>query len=502
MITRTLQTRRTGMGLKQSGLHLPARITWGPTLVFLVVPLFIQSILGANLVVLLITLFIAILSLFGFWLLGAYNAAGWLSLLFVMSNILVALYAKTLLGQPLDLYLYSPVESFIILFVGTVSLVIALVLVRSVPIGRPLFLPVDDPRFLRFLSIATFFIGVLFWALNAYYSRQIGFTGPKEQGFGGFAVFRALLLMGVIAGTAEVLEQSNGRRSLNTRILVMLGASFVMGMIDNSKTSIAMPVASYFATSLFYRSKLTWNQLGVALGFVIVLALVAGPAIHFHRAADIQGLTFGERIAYLRANWEDITSPGTLALYQEVASLQFRGGYYDYFGSGHQMLLGRFTSIQQIDPVITEVNRQGTLGGSVLWPAFARLVPGFLYPDKPAYVESYHILVRLGLILPEGGKFPTVPLIAQTYAAYGTAGLLIIPFVTFFVFLLMLKKLGWRLYRNVYAIFFFCVFIVLYTAQGSFGQYIGSVLRNFPLLAVVLLVLGWSYRRLLLVPRS
>jgi len=125
----------------------------------------------------------------------------------------------------------------------------------------------------------------------------------------------------------------------------------------------------------------------------------------------------------------------------------------------------------------------------VVWPAFERLVPSFIDPDKPRDYESYVLLVHLGIIDPEGGKFPTVPLVAQSYAAYGLVGVLVIPFLTYVVFLLALKKLGWNLYRNVFAIFFFCSFLVVYSNQGDLGQFSGQVLRDFPLLALALWLL-------------
>lgn len=177
---------------------------------------------------------------------------------------------------------------------------------------------------------------------------------------------------------------------------------------------------------------------------------------------------------------------GAFGHYSSLADQQFVGGYYNYFGGNTgQMLLGRYASIQQVDPVVDQVNAQGALGGSVIWPAFTRLLPRFINPDKPEYTNAFLITVRLGLQDWENGKFPTVPLVAQAYAGYGYGGLLAIPFVTFVVFLLALKKLGWKLYRNVYAIFFFCDFVVVYANQGTLGQYAGSILRSFPLLALV-----------------
>ena len=179
----------------------------------------------------------------------------------------------------------------------------------------------------------------------------------------------------------------------------------------------------------------------------------------------------------------------------EVASLDFGSGYYDYFGKGSgQMLLGRYASIQQIDPVIATVNRRGFRGGSVIWPAFPRLLPTFVYPNKPRDMESLVLLVQLGIMDPEGNKYPTVPLLAQSYAGYGITGVLVIPFLVFVGFLLALKKLGWNLHRNVFAIFFLCVFLVVYANQGDLGQYAEAVLRSFPLLAATLWLVSRRYR--------
>jgi len=209
--------------------------------------------------------------------------------------------------------------------------------------------------------------------------------------------------------------------------------------------------------------------------------------IHTFRVLGIQDLPWRQRVTLIQRGIEDVLASRDLERYQKLATGDFLQGYYNYFGGGSgQMLLGRYASIQQMDPVIATAGRQGVLGGDVVWTAFPRLLPSFVYPDKPRYIEGYHILVQLGIIDPEGGKYPTVPLVAQVYAAYGVSGLVVIPFLTFLGFLLTLKKFGWQLYRNVFAIFFFCVFIVVYTNQADMAEYAEAALRTFPLLALLL----------------
>ena len=229
------------------------------------------------------------------------------------------------------------------------------------------------------------------------------------------------------------------------------------------------------------------------------MAAVIGPMIHVYRALGIHDIPWRQRLSLMERGVNDALTRGDVAFYQEVAaevaSVDFGSGYYDYFGTGSgQMLLGRYASIQQIDPVIATVNRRGFSGGSVLWPAFQRLVPTFVYPGKPRDTEGFLLLVQLGISDPEGNKYPTVPLLAQSYAGYGLTGVLLIPFLVFVGLLLAMKKLGWNLYRNVFAIFFFCVYLVVYANQGELNQYAEAVLRSFPLLAGTVWLLSRLHR--------
>ena len=439
-----------------------------------------QFALGAAPVVLALATIACLAGLAGFRIVGAHHAAGWLAFFFILGNVIVALVAKTILLQPLESNLYAPFDSFLVLTAGSVVLLIALLISLTIPVGKPLFRPVRDVRLLRWLSNSAFALGTMLWYLNRL------FQDPQGSGFGGLAVFWNLVLMAVIARTEMVLERSDGRRSVDTQLLLILVALVAVGLIDNSKTEVALPIVAYFATSLFYRRGITLGQVAAGVIGLILMAGLVGPMIHIHRAQRGQDLPWQERVALIERGVKHASVAGRLEPYKELAYQQFLSGYYNYFGEGRgQMLVGRYASIQQIDPVIANVSRHGTLGGAVIWPFFTRLLPSLIYPDKPRYIESYYLLVHLGLIDPEGGKYPTVPVVAQSYAAYGATGLLVIPFLTFLGFMLALKKLGWRLYRNVFAIFFFCVFTVVYANQGDLGQYAGSVLRSFPLLAVV-----------------
>lgn len=451
----------------------------------------VQLTLSADPTVLTIAVLSSALGLCSFRMLGTYNLASWVVLLYILGNVLVALYAKTLLGQPLDSHLSAPELSFLVLLICVGALSIAAFLVRRIHIGSALFTGTSDLRFLVFLSWVCFGLGTFFWIFNRW------LQGPEGSGVGGLAVFRDLLVMAVIARTAMLLLRGDCRWNMDVRLAFMIMAAMLMGFLDNQKTAVALPVAGHFLTVLFFRHGLPWRSMALAAAGAIFFVALLSPVIHALRAMGQQQLGLSERIEFVVQHLKQLAAdPTSREQLAEAAAAPFEHGYYAYFGDGGkgQMLLGRFASVQQIDPVIAAVGRSRPLGGEAVWPALARMVPSFINPGKPEYIEAYHTLVHYRLIHPAGGKFPTLPLAGQSYAAYGWPGVVLIPFFTFLVFFLVLKKLGWNLHQNIYAIFFLCSFVLIYANQGDFGQYAGAVLRNFPLFAAVFWLIHLSYR--------
>lgn len=452
------------------------------------VAMLIQLALGASPLVVLLAALACGFGLYAFAAMGVYNLGAWLIFFYVLGNVLVALYAKTLMGQPLDSYLTASVDAYLVVLAGATAMMLALIAARFIKLGRPLFRQVSDLRHLRFLSWGCFVLGSIFWFMNRL------FQDPTGNGFGGVAVFSTLLLMAVIARTAFLLERSADHRSFDWKLGLILVASVFMGLLDDVKTMTALPVVSYFATVFFYRGGIrVRHAMGLGAGCLVYVLFVA-PMVHAYRAFGEQQMNIEQRVQLLESGFLAVVRGDTFTHYEELANRGFQGGYYGYFGGGKgQMLLGRYASVQQVDPVVASVNRLGMLGGAVIWPAFTRLLPRFLYPDKPKFTEGYLIIGHLGLINWGSGKYPTVPLVAQAYAGYGVTGLVLIPFFVFLGFLLALKKLGWNLHRNVYAIFFLCDFVIVYANQGDLSQYAGTVLRNFPFLAFIFWFLSFIY---------
>lgn len=449
----------------------------------------VQVALGCDLIVLLCALLSVAIGLIGFSSIAPRNISGWAFLLYVVGNVLVALYAKTVLGQPLDSYLYAPELSFFVLLICELGLFLALLIAQLIPVGRPILGGTADRSQLAFLSWSCLVLGVVFWYINRL-SSDLTAAGSS---FGGVNVFRDLLLMSVIARTAMVVLASKGARNFDLSLLIIILCSVGMGILDNSKTHAALPVVSFLCSIAFFGGRIHRRYIVAIVLAGLFFSVVLSPMINSYRRLGVHGMTISERIDLIGDSIATAVRDGNVDRFNQIADDPSL--YYHYFGVGTgQLILGRYASVQQVDPVVAVSSRQGELGGSVLWPAFSFLVPSFLYPDKPQGTQAYQIVTALGLYDPAGGKFPTVPLASQAFAAYGWPGLLTVPFATFFVFFMVMKKVGWQMHRNVYSIFFLCQFVIVFFSQGDFAQYVGQVFRTTPLFVAMFLLLNALHR--------
>jgi hypothetical protein len=451
----------------------------------------LQTMLGASLALVLLSLITIGAGLLTFATLGAYNAAAWMALFYALGNGLVAMYAKTVLGQPLDSHLQDPLNSHLMLAISSGGLLAAMVLAKTIKVGLPILQSVARPSVLGRFALGCFVLGMVSFVINRLLNEG------DDRGFGGLALFRDLLFMAVISSTAKVLEETQNRRSYDLTTLVFLASGVFVGLIDNQKTQAALPVVAYFATVVFYRRGVNWAPIVGLTVCGIAFSVLLAPTVHALRAMGQQSMSLEERVGFVASTtMELLERPEKLMVLEQLAEGQFTNSYYNYFGDSgtSQMLLGRYVNIQQIDPVIAQVNRRGPRGGDAVWPALLRLLPSFLYKEKSEYREEFLTILHYGLISPDAGRYPTLPIAGQAYAAYGIWGVLAIPFASFLLLGLVVKKFGWSTNRNIFGIFFFVHFVVVYANQGSFGQYVGTALRSLPIFAVLFVVITYVAR--------
>ncbi len=454
---------------------------------------FIQLAFGANPFIVLTALLSVTISVIVLLNGGYRDSLSIVGFFFVFNTVTFAMVLKTALLQPLESNLFQPTTSFIIVLLGAIELLLALYIVKLTPVGRPLFKPTQNLDFLKYLAIICFVFGIFFWLLNQKFlinRRDIYYS--EDVSFGGFASMVPIFYMSIIAATAHVILSTKGKKSINIWIIVLLGVGILIGIVESRKLELGYTFLSYYLASFYFRRYFTKSQIITFVVFVLFAFFVFGPIVHTFRT-QLWFLSFDKRIEFLRDNWREVLQPSQLENYlNKLLSTQRTSYEYAYFGNS-LFFIDRFATVQHTDLIVDSVEDQHTLGASVIVDGYEKLLPGILYPQKSTISQADQITWELGLRRYGVIGFPTVPLLGHAYAGLGWIGVLFIPLYIFILLFLILKKIGSNLYQNVYAIFFL-VPLLINIQQWTHTQYVYRLLREFPVLVILLLLFIQSFK--------
>ncbi|HYK34996.1 hypothetical protein [Alloacidobacterium sp.] len=452
-----------------------------------IVSALVQIMLGVSFGVLAFALCSIAAGLLGFAMLGAYNLAAWWCLAYTLGNVLIALYAKTIFGQTLDSNLYTPLSSFVVEAICSFSFLCALLISTWINVGEPIFTPITDLGVLSFLSWVCFTIGIAVLLFHQYVDTR------NNVEYGGITFLGDFVSMGIIARTSYVLTRSKGRRYFDSVLVAMLFLATAVGILGNGKTTTAAPWISFFATILFFKGSLPWRYIiGLACG-VVVFASAIAPAIHVFRNMGLRNLTLTEEIQAFEYTIPLILSPEEFSFKTGELDRQPSGYYYYFGGNKAQIILGRYVSVQQIDPAIAATEASEPMGSDLVVSALRRQLPTFVDPNKPKTTNAFMILVHDGLTNASHGAYPTLPFAGEIYVAFGMNGVIYVPFLVFLACMLVLKKVGWSLHQNIVAIYIFCIDVV-HIQESDLSGFIGFIFRYIPLMCLILLLLMKMYR--------
>jgi hypothetical protein len=457
-----------------------------------------QLVLGEDLFTLVYALFGIYIGLFVFSRFSATNSGAWFLFFYLFGNTLFAVILKSILSQTLSSYAYSAQASYFVEMLGISMMGLALLCVSKLGVGRPIFVPLLDVDRLNVFSIVAFVVGCIGWKFSGALNVQSDIGNVTGN---GFSVFKDAIFMSIICRTAVVILKDKTKYPFDFILFTMIAVAVLLGSVSNSKTYIALPVVAYIVTIIFFKK-------AIPIGYIASIAIageifsnVIAPMMQALRYLGQQSLSVSARIDLIVRGFDSLISGTDLAAYMKSTTTLWGGDYYDYFGPNGfgQTLAGRYASIQQIDPVVVAAQKFGQFSYPLIVNSIKGAVPGILYSQKPLYGSPFEILVHYGIIPFYSGKNPTLPLMGQTCAVYGLVWGCVVAFFVFFFFLLFLKKIGFDLYRNVFAIFFLVQFTVVYASQGVIEQYLDQILREFPTWVILFLIIQKLPKRMLMI---
>lgn len=466
------------------------------TLIFVICSA-VQLGLGANPWALIFAAGIVSIGFTAILLFGLAHLGALLVFLFCMNNVFWGVILKTAYMQPVDSNLHAPIESFAVIFLGSLVFLLALLLVNFLDTGKQLFVAGGSPRVLKKLSIYAGIAGTGFWIASQYLLvdprvANVQGVGALSSSFGGgFGVFQSLVFFALICATVSHIYRTHGKSTLSVTGIVLLSLCFVMSIVSNDKRVLAYGLLAYTLPCVYVRGKITRKQLVLGCLALIFIVEIFAPLVQTLRQEGIRYMSFPQRIEFAIQEVPKLLEPQNRQKLDKAVEAASADSYTDYFGQSqsNMLLLGRFVALQYVDPVVGAVQAPGShQGGWVITQALTASLPHILYPDKPLFSDQDQLTWKLGIRRYGVVGFPVVPLVAESYAIYGWISVILVPFFVFFVLLLALKKLGWSLQDDIFAIFFL-VQLALGVHQFSLEQWVSFLSRDVSVVVVAIYLL-------------
>lgn len=383
----------------------PDYIKYQHALAFAICLLAAQLLLGTSAV------YAIIIFLYVLFTITAFNIAGGLSTFsgsFIafqsLQSIMIAQVAKVFYLQPADLNLHSPVTTAAVYASGEFSLIFAVAFARRYRRRPPVLDSRADAKFTMAISMSASAIGIL----SAFLVGTVGTDvyGNVEQGsvWSYLNQLGNFLLIGIVVGTAHIIQVSQGRRSARWWTIIPMAIYLTLGIVNNTKQGIYQPLALWVMVCAIYRYKFNRMQVVGLIASGIAGVMVVFPVVQYSRGYVREGALLN-RAVLVYDFMRDHSISEIRASYKADEELKEEGahaGYYFYYGKDAQ-LLDRVSLISVDDAAVNYTLRTGTHGYDAFTQIFIAMIPRVFLPDKDKYL---HISIvndlgrELGILAP------------------------------------------------------------------------------------------------------
>ncbi len=434
------------------------------------------------------TVFAALLPI---WVYGVGRTIGVFYLFVCCYWGLNALVVKSVLLQPLDSYLYTPVLSHLIAFIGIGGASLGAVLARPLLQVLPqIRWPSATPDFLRSVSLAGLAIGLVGLVLSR--------LGGQAQALSIY--LSSYFILAFSAECARELLLTKGRRHTSVFGVVIAALLILFSIASNSKFGImAIPLA-YVVTVFAFGGRFRISHAILGVVAAIFLSSVVFPAISFIARGDREQVSTTQLVANTFVAMQKLATGDESVRVQlaarEAGNMRAGGWRYDIPYQRHAPLIfERFLMVPFVDAVARRLSLSGPFAGpSFITSQLANTLPGFLNPNKVETYSGNDIVVSLRLADAGFAGFPTMGWPAEAFYAGDLSFVFLSSAVVFFVFSLCLSLLMGVSAGNIFAVFVITRYFHLLTCS-VFSNYAYFMIRQFPvdliLFAAILLFARW-----------
>ena len=408
----------------------------------------VQLFLGCSISILILCTLTIGLSL-GMAARWRYDLYAILSLVVGVRYVIFPLVMKTWYGQALDENLSYPFEAYL-LTAAIVSLDVSVFWIVRVNDRGTSYINLDveseDLFSVRNLAFAIGVLSYLIYILSKPTSASVSSSGSLVI----LAVLNRFLVLGLIIQTAKGALSYGRRGFITLGLLIGLLFQFIAATIINSRGTLAAAVAGIALMALYCRAVRLRHIIG-GMVFLAFFGAVVSPVALYLRTQRENVPTAQFAALALTTVVQALTSPSYLESINDY-NASARGAPkeeqtfgYDYYRLKSQSnVLNRLSFVALVDWAYVGFADRQPLGWRVLEDGLERIVPSFLWSDKPAksYGSGDYIAWSTGQYPVGRAAFLNYTLAMEGFASFGWIGLLVYPLVFLLPLLFTLSKIA------------------------------------------------------------
>lgn len=414
---------------------------------------------------------------------GAFHLLGLIAFVFVARYVWVASLLKLALGQTLESNLFRPEETFLMMLVVSIQLVVAFEVVSRFPLPGPWMPEFHSLNEMRLFSYVTCAVGMGFMVLMAANRRK----EPELAGFNFLA--ENVFPMSIVSRTAYVCLRWKNAKTLDLGLVLMLGMGIGIAFFVGQKIMAFSCLLGYSITLICLRKSIPAGMVVLAGTVMVVLVTVVTPVVNLLRETEKMDFkTPGEKAVILADRFWNHSLTSTVDEFEDRQNTQIH--YYDYFGplGMYRPMAERVALIQNGDALLRGIDAGGYMGWYLVTESYMRLLPRVLNPDKDVISTADHIAWHAGVRRRDSIGFPTIGLIGGCYAVFGWLTVLTLPLILFTLFFASVRVLAGNSCRNVWATYIFVIYSHKFV-ECDVTPFLQVIMRNLPMDIAVFLPL-------------
>jgi len=299
---------------------------------------------------------------------------------FALLAVIFGVVAKAFYGEPANSNLRAPQTTMTAYIASMLMMWLAAAISRKLTWrSRGLAVALGANHInLRYSAVGCVALGTIIILVNLFVTQG---TGGVLSALNQINYF---LPLGIILGTVDAIQSSNGRRSTNYMVLLAITFAFLWGTVQFSKQGMFTPFIAWLLAAFHERLRLRPIHFVSMVAFAILSVTVLSP-LSYGRDDVYPGMSMGAKLE-LAENLVVNVKQVRQDVYDDQIKAEENGSQSGYYNEP-KGLIDRLSMVPNDDELIAFTQQGHVLGYAPVEASFENWIPHFLMPDKPNLYE-------------------------------------------------------------------------------------------------------------------